>query len=304
MTILYVFSGTGNSLAVARELADHLDAEIRSIPALMRQASVGIEADVVGFVFPVHHKSIPLILRRFVEKARFKDDAYLFALCTYGDSPGLAVDHLRELLTTQGKDLAAGFGVHLPYNYLTPSPVLRGFFRSFTLREIPKPTLQALVAAAPEKIAGVVAAIRVRETGLYERTSDLITPFAERIGLPETLGKWVWMRVAGVHDPPDVPFLESRQVMDQAFWADPSCNGCGICAQICPVRNVDLVDDRPRWLGHCEQCFACLQWCPQEAIQFGRKTTGRRRYHHPSVTLAEMLRLAPKDQDWNQTPQS
>ena len=51
--------------------------------------------------------------------------------------------------------------------------------------------------------------------------------------------------------------------------------------------------DRPAWLRHCEQCLACIQWCPQEAIQFGKKTPHYKRYHHPEVTLQDMLAAAP-----------
>ena len=36
---------------------------------------------------------------------------------------------------------------------------------------------------------------------------------------------------------------------------------------------VELKDGRPMWLHRCEQCMACLQWCPAEAIEFGRSTT-------------------------------
>ena len=42
-----------------------------------------------------------------------------------------------------------------------------------------------------------------------------------------------------------------------------------------------------------EQCLACIQWCPQEAIQFGKKTPRYKRYHHPEVTVREMLAVAP-----------
>jgi len=83
--------------------------------------------------------------------------------------------------------------------------------------------------------------------------------------------------------------------MDAAFWADEACNGCGICAQICPVSNVEIVDDKPVWHHRCEQCFACLQWCPQDAVQFGGGTAERARYHHPDVTVGDMVRLAPQD---------
>ncbi len=91
---------------------------------------------------------------------------------------------------------------------------------------------------------------------------------------------------------PDVSFVESRQWMDEAFHTDERCISCGICAQVCPVGNILMAGGRPAWHHRCEQCFACLQWCPEEAIQFGSGTSGKRRYHHPDVTLAEMIQAA------------
>jgi Pyruvate/2-oxoacid:ferredoxin oxidoreductase delta subunit len=35
--------------------------------------------------------------------------------------------------------------------------------------------------------------------------------------------------------------------------------------------------------------MACIQWCPQEAIQHKNKTSKRKRYHNPEVSLQEIL---------------
>ena len=300
-TTVYTFSGTGNSLAVARHLVERIGAELVPIPSLIDRQRVVVEADACGMVFPVYHKSIPLILKRFVEKLVIPNGAYTFAVCTYGDTPGLAIDHLRKLMRDQGNDLAAGFGVQMPYNYLTPSPVVRGFFRSFTLREVPTEKQEALLGDAPKEIERIADAVQARTSGRFLAKPDPITRLTDRLNLPEVLAKPVWLRIAGVTDPTDRPFIESRQVMDRAFWADEACNGCGVCSRICPVGNVAMVDDAargheiPTWQQRCEQCFACLQWCPQEAIQFGSGTGGRRRYHHPDVTVADMARCASRD---------
>jgi formate hydrogenlyase subunit 6/NADH:ubiquinone oxidoreductase subunit I len=82
--------------------------------------------------------------------------------------------------------------------------------------------------------------------------------------------------------------------MDKGFWVDEKCNACGVCKAVCPCGNIDLSAGKPVWLHHCEQCLACIQWCPQEAIQFGKKTPRYERYHHPEVTLKEMIAAANK----------
>ena len=74
---------------------------------------------------------------------------------------------------------------------------------------------------------------------------------------------------------------------DKDFWADENCNSCGICEKICPVKNVKLANGKPGWLHKCEYCFACLQWCPKEAIQYKKSTVGRKRYRNPEVKLED-----------------
>ena len=78
--------------------------------------------------------------------------------------------------------------------------------------------------------------------------------------------------------------------MDKKFWVDDKCNACGICYKVCPAGNITMHEGKPVWNNRCEQCFACLQWCPQEAIQYGKKTPKYERYHHPEVLLKDMLK--------------
>jgi MinD superfamily P-loop ATPase len=111
----------------------------------------------------------------------------------------------------------------------------------------------------------------------------------DAINLHDSLGKTIWLRIAGVTEQTGLPFRESIQWMDRAFFADENCKGCGKCVKVCPVSNIELVDKKPAWQSHCEQCFACLQWCPQNAIQFGTNTAGKKRYHHPDVKVDEMF---------------
>lgn len=64
----FYFSGTGNSLVVARDMAGKTNGRLISIPSVMDKESIKTDADVIGIVFPVYHGDIPFIIRRFVTK--------------------------------------------------------------------------------------------------------------------------------------------------------------------------------------------------------------------------------------------
>lgn len=104
-----------------------------------------------------------------------------------------------------------------------------------------------------------------------------------------------------------IPYQESPYIIDRPFSAfsekkvnsltscdanfrvDDKCSNCGICARICPVKNIMMVDNKPHWNGYCEQCMTCIQYCPKEAIQYGNKTIKRKRYRNPNVNYLNVL---------------
>jgi ferredoxin len=85
--------------------------------------------------------------------------------------------------------------------------------------------------------------------------------------------------------------------MDKSFWADEKCNACGICKNVCPAANIVMQGGRPVWRHNCQQCFACIHWCPESAIQYGKGTAAKKRYRHPEVSLKDMLRQISGKQD-------
>ena len=263
-TELYHSSGTGNSLAIARDVAGKTGGRLISIPSLMDRKSLRVDADVMVVVFPVQHGAPPLIVERFVRKLTGLEDRYLVGICTYGDSPGLAIEYLAKALESRDGNLVAGFAVHMPHNYITPSFALRGFLSSFVLREIADQKQQALLADSKKRIDAISEFVNARKTGTFETGSRRSTRLSNWLGLEERLGKRVWLKVAGVVEPTELPFLESRQLMDHGFHCDQKCSGCGVCSRICPARDIEIVDAKPAWHHRCEQCFACLQWCPEE----------------------------------------
>ncbi|MCL2493337.1 MAG: EFR1 family ferrodoxin [Clostridiales bacterium] len=78
--------------------------------------------------------------------------------------------------------------------------------------------------------------------------------------------------------------------LDAGFAAGEGCTGCGLCERVCPVRNIQMENGKPKWLGHCERCVACVSWCPENAIEYGDKTQGRRRYRNSRIKAADLPR--------------
>ncbi|HUL31468.1 MAG TPA: EFR1 family ferrodoxin, partial [Thermodesulfobacteriota bacterium] len=155
-TKLYVYTGTGNSLWIARQLALELkEATIEFIPNL--SAGLEVEADRVGIIFPVHIWGLPGRVLRFVRHLRAKPETYFFALAVNAHQPAATLLQLRKLMSTQGQSLALGHSFPMPSNYIPwggPGPI---------------ETQQRLFKEAREKVTAVAGKILRLEREKVER---------------------------------------------------------------------------------------------------------------------------------------
>ena len=85
-TEIYYFSGTGNSLYVAKELQKRIpDAIIIPIVSLLNRKVIQTQGKAIGFVFPVHALTIPIAVKKFIKKSDLKASEYIFVIATrYG----------------------------------------------------------------------------------------------------------------------------------------------------------------------------------------------------------------------------
>jgi flavodoxin len=68
---IYYFSGTGNFLALARDIAHATKADLVPIASVVDREKIEVESDSIGLVFPVYfvfNGGIPMIVERFVDK--------------------------------------------------------------------------------------------------------------------------------------------------------------------------------------------------------------------------------------------
>jgi len=257
-TILYYFTGTGNSLKVAEDLAKELeDAELVPVVRLLDRDSVSVSADRIGIIFPVYMWGLPIIIKDFIKKLDVDRATYIFGVATYGGFPAATLKQLNNLLKEKGLKLSSGFGLHLPGNY-TP-----------LYEAIAEEKQRKLFSEVKRKIKQIAKFIGEGRRGKIESNFFLINMIFS--GLIYTVSA------------PKIPR------MDAGFWLNEKCNSCGVCSRVCPVNNIEMQEGKPKWLHHCQQCLACLHWCPQEAIELGKKTPGRKRYHHPEIKAADIM---------------
>jgi hypothetical protein len=115
-TKLYAYTGTGNSLWIARQLALELkEATVEPIPYLTRNFRV--EADQVGIIFPVHIWGLPSHVIQFINHLQAKPEAYFFALAVNAGQPAATLLQLKKLMSTPGRSLALGYSIVMPSNY-------------------------------------------------------------------------------------------------------------------------------------------------------------------------------------------
>lgn len=179
----------------------------------------------------------------------------------------------------------------MPYNYISPPGGLRGVRKPFALREIKPEAREKMLCDCNNRLSSIIKYIEARKSGEIETEYDFIEYFVDKLNLRETLHKSFWLKKAGFIGKTSRQYIESIQLMYYGFSCDEVCSGCQTCVKICPVGNIELNKGKPSWKHRCEQCFACLQWCPNEAIQFREGTRGNGRYQNPLIDIEEMMGL-------------
>ncbi len=251
--ILY-FSGTGNSLAVAKQLAEETGDTAVPIVDITEQC-LRIQDKVIGFVFPVYFGNLPEPVRVFAEYVQCNPSAYFYGIATCGSSAGRALYSLQRILSHKDCTLAYGRHIAMVANS-TPA----------TRRHIRYPMEKLITAAKTVKQIG--NDIRVRKID----TSQVKTHWYDilfDLGPVRRLGeKWFTVRCDTTR-----------------------CIHCGICEDVCPGHTIHIDESGLTIGNHCVYCLACVHWCPQQAITIrNRHILLEDQYHHPDVTLKDMIR--------------
>ena len=264
--IIFYFTGTGNSLYIARQLAGE-NAELLSIPQMVKRGKYEFEADEIGIVYPIYGHMPPYMVRQFIRKAKLKAE-YKFAVLTYGARKCDAVEIWDRI--SRKADNA--------FDYINTIIMVDNWLPNFDMNEQLK-----IDKHIPENLQKITADINSRQhwhEPVTEEERQQHQGFMQRSGLD-----------------PEVGFLMKSE---KFFTVTDVCIDCGICTYVCPRGNYELTSRGVKTSGDCEFCFACIQNCPQKAIQFIKQEDGsfpdgteknpNARYRNEHISLIDLKR--------------
>ena len=247
--MIYYFSGTGNSKWIAEEMARLTHDQTVDITAIEpSHHSMPLEDECVGIVFPVYAWAPPEKVVQWCQKlARdIGQSQYVYSVCTYGGEAGDAMGCLAKAL--KPLKLHSTFGVLMPNNYMIGWEL-----------ETPE-EVKALIENAKTQLQGIADKINDRQS--CHEVSRGKMPV-----IKTALANYGFNKYGRTTKP---------------FTVASTCNSCGRCAKECPTHTIQMNEGRPVWGSYCFQCLRCINRCPKTAIDYGKKTIGRRRYTFPS----------------------
>ena len=248
--IIY-FSATGNSLAVARQIAIATnDITIPLTEAVRKDLSTEHR---VGLVYPSYDFNAPPAGRTLVERLKLNPQAYVFIIIPCGAQAGNSIWTIRHLLQKKGIEVSYSHKIRVPDN----SAIVFG--------RNPNDQVWKFTRFA-NRLTTIISDVVAERKALH---FAWWSPISWIMG---TNRMQQWM------------LRTFRPAVNE-----DKCIGCGICERVCPMRNI-AVDEKAGIGPHCTACLACLHACPQQAIEVGGKPTIKeRQYRNPNIKLKDLL---------------
>lgn len=255
-TTFYYMSGTGNSLKVAKWMAEHsekvhTDTCLRSVEEAnpVEEVVVG-EKNLVGLVFPTHGFTAPWHMLKFLVRMPRKKNTHAVISATRAGLkfrkiffPGISGSSLfiaAILLFLKGYTIRGLLPMDMPSNWMSLHSGLK------------KDAANAIIDRAKKRTKLFSARIHNGKTDY--RSGWLFYEFIWGVLLS-------WLSA--------LYLVIGRFFLAKLFYANSSCNSCGLCEEYCPVGAVQFrgKDKRPYWQYHCESCMRCMGYCPHQAIE-------------------------------------
>ena len=249
--VIFCFSGTGNCLDLAQNIARGLG---NTQIIMMRSAPVITdvrEAERVGFVFPCYGGGAPADVLKYAQTIQVSPRAYTFGVSSSASYAGTGLYELDKIIPLHYWRTVTH---HCSCIWLFPHTMM------LPLLSVEKAQRRSEKLA--QEIAFDVATGKVSD----KRPPRNLLNAAENKG-----------------------FSAMTAQKAKGFKVSEACIGCGQCVRLCPRGNIRLEGGRAVIGTDCVQCLGCLQFCPKEAISLGKITEKREHYHNPNIKAEDLM---------------
>ena len=248
--MIVYFSATGNTAFVAKELAARLNDE--SVDLLHRVKTkdyTPLHSDKPYIICaPVYVCEMPVFMAKYLKKLKFTGNKDVYFVFTSGGYCGISGLLAKWMFVKKWKRFKGYTEVKLPRNY-----VANDYYPMLSVEEIEN-----------------------RITNAYKQLDDITAVIASGGKLEAIREVKLWEILVTV---PFTPVWYKLKLTADDFYVKENCIGCGKCARLCPLNNIEIVDKKPVWGKHCTHCMACIGNCPVEAIEYGTITQTKRPYN-------------------------
>ena len=245
--MIFYFSGTGNSQLAAKQIAKSLGDDLVSINHCLKENTKKTFKSVrpLVFVAPVYAYRLPKVVERWIRETNFEGSQKAYFVLTCGGNGGNAAAYARKLCEEKGLHFQGLVSVRMPENYIA-------------------------LSAPPNE---------TECTAIINQAKPVFSKLAQCVKKEEPFPPAPKSLSGRLLSGPIHVLYYGVAIHDKGFRVSDTCVSCGKCAQRCPLNNIDMVNSRPVWKGHCTHCMACICGCPTEAIEYKSISKGKRRYY-------------------------
>ena len=253
--MIFYFTGTGNSLYVAKKIQEADGGELIDIGQALNKNSFNYtieKGEKVGIIFPVYFWGLPTIVSEFVKKLKLEnsENPFIYTVITCGSYARNADKDLAKLLKSKNLELSSSYSVKMLSNYIimynTPN----------------KENVKSSLELAENQIKKLIEGVKSNEKGYFAKHG----PFT-------IFSSFVYK-------------IYEMYRKTKKFNVSEKCANCGQCERICPSQAIHIKEGKPEWVKEkCSHCTACINRCPSKAIEYGNSTKKRERYINPYVTF-------------------
>ena len=242
--MILFFTGTGNSRYIARRIADSLGDELLNMNERIKAWDTSeISADGrLVFVVPTYGWRIPRIVEKWIDETPFNGDFKVWFVMDCGGEIGDADKYIRQLCSRKSFDYMGVKQIVMPENYVAMFGVPNDEQAARIIERA-----QPDIADASETIKAEKKFAQPRRNAYDKLMSDIVNPVFYKL------------------------FVKA-----DAFTANDKCIGCGKCAKMCPLNNIELKNSKPVWGKDCTHCMACICLCPTKPLNTARRASANR----------------------------